>query len=729
LKKHYIDTDEKKRRNNMRNRRKTLLTLFLTIVCLIFVFGSLTSQESAAEHFEKAFYYEDVQGDLQKAIDLYKQILKQFPKNREVAAKAQLHVGLCYEKLGLKEAQKAFQKVVDDFPEQKEAVKVAKEKLSVLLRAKSIVEKGDKTFSIRRVWAGLDVRRGNLNTVSPDGRYIAYTDRHGGDLSLLDLINRKQIRLTDNWSLMKSAESLSASEREALWKSGRFYGAAIWSPDSSQLACGAFRMTKECDLLIFGVDGSGPRVLSHNKEFPLVFPLDWSPDGKYILAAFARMDMTGQAVLVSVADGSERILKSFDQPIKGSPNKALFSPDGRYIVCDLPSKQDVEKHDIFLFPSDGSQEIPLVKHPAHDFVLCWSLDGKKLVFASDRTGILSVWFIVVIDGKPLGEPKLIKKDIGELNPLGLTKEGAFYYGLRSWMIDVYTAKVDIENDKLITPPKKATQRFVGSNSAADWSPDGMYFAYQAKEQLYIRSLETGVEHTLTPNLKSFWPLRWSPDGQSILTPGMDHKDQKGLYEIDVQTGEITHIMDLDSDARVRWAMWSSDKKKLFYKYQNPNSLDFDDLSSRIMLFDPTTKEKKELYCEGSWPTFLALSPDGQFLAFQTLDDETMTRRLSIMPPTGGALRHVLNLNKEEVITTLAWMPDSKNLLFAKYKGSQRKCELCQVSVEGGEPKKLGLTMERLHLLSIHPDGKRIAFCSSHLSSEIWVMENFLPKEK
>jgi len=75
----------------MRNRRKTFLTLFLTMVCLIFVFGNLSSQESAAEYFEKAFYYEDVQGDLQKAVELYEQILKQFPKNREIAAKSQLH--------------------------------------------------------------------------------------------------------------------------------------------------------------------------------------------------------------------------------------------------------------------------------------------------------------------------------------------------------------------------------------------------------------------------------------------------------------------------------------------------------------------------------------------------------------------------------------------------------------------------------------------------------------
>ena len=65
----------------MRNRRKTFFTLFLTIVCLIFVFGNLNSQESAAEYFEKAFYYEDVQGDLQKAIELYEKALDLEPKN------------------------------------------------------------------------------------------------------------------------------------------------------------------------------------------------------------------------------------------------------------------------------------------------------------------------------------------------------------------------------------------------------------------------------------------------------------------------------------------------------------------------------------------------------------------------------------------------------------------------------------------------------------------------
>ena len=61
-------------------------------------------QQTAGELFEKALYVEEGQGDLQKAIELYQDIVKRFPENREVAAKAQLHIGLCYEKLGTKEA-------------------------------------------------------------------------------------------------------------------------------------------------------------------------------------------------------------------------------------------------------------------------------------------------------------------------------------------------------------------------------------------------------------------------------------------------------------------------------------------------------------------------------------------------------------------------------------------------------------------------------------------------
>ena len=78
----------------------------------------------------------DTKGDLKKAIKLFSDLLKQYPQEKELAARAQLHIGLCYEKLGqnsLKMAQDAFQRVVDNYPTQSEEVRVAKKRLARIL--------------------------------------------------------------------------------------------------------------------------------------------------------------------------------------------------------------------------------------------------------------------------------------------------------------------------------------------------------------------------------------------------------------------------------------------------------------------------------------------------------------------------------------------------------------------------------------------------------------------
>ncbi|NOR15290.1 MAG: tetratricopeptide repeat protein, partial [Candidatus Aminicenantes bacterium] len=116
----------------------------------------ISQEQTAGELFEKALYLEEAQGDLQKAIELYQNILNQFPKDREISAKAQLHIGLCYEKLGLNEAQKAYQKVLDNFPDQIDTAKVAQEKLSMILRAKSSLKTGEKEIRIRKIWENSD---------------------------------------------------------------------------------------------------------------------------------------------------------------------------------------------------------------------------------------------------------------------------------------------------------------------------------------------------------------------------------------------------------------------------------------------------------------------------------------------------------------------------------------------------------------------------------------------
>ena len=63
-----------------------------------------------------------------------KTIVTNFPENKSIAAKAQFHIGLCYEKLGLKQAQKAYQQVLDNYPDQQGEVALAKERLANLQR-------------------------------------------------------------------------------------------------------------------------------------------------------------------------------------------------------------------------------------------------------------------------------------------------------------------------------------------------------------------------------------------------------------------------------------------------------------------------------------------------------------------------------------------------------------------------------------------------------------------
>ena len=80
--------------------------------------------------FQKGLIKEEGEGALLEAIEIYNEVAGDESAERSLQAKALLHVGLCYEKLGKQEAKKTYQKIINQFPEQTGTVKVAKEKLS-----------------------------------------------------------------------------------------------------------------------------------------------------------------------------------------------------------------------------------------------------------------------------------------------------------------------------------------------------------------------------------------------------------------------------------------------------------------------------------------------------------------------------------------------------------------------------------------------------------------------
>jgi Tol biopolymer transport system component len=701
----------------MRKIQKLSLIFLFSTVGMLILFGDLSSQQTSEEIFEKALYIEEAQGDLQKAIQLYEQIIEQFPKNRQIAAKAQLHIGLCCEKLGFQDAPKAFQKVIDDYPGQAEAVKLAKERLALILKAKSVVEKGDKEFNIRHIWTWPDLTV--FGSSSPDGRFLSFVDWTTGDLAIRVIATGKQRRVTN----------------KGVWDDEHPGYAIIsrWSPDSKQLVYTWVTANNNSELRTVGIDGSGPRTLVKEKEEEWIDPADWSPDGKYVLATIAKgPDKKTDLVLVSATDGTLRKIKTQETGNTIAIGGYLFSPDGLYIAYNRSQNKGTLEHDIFLLASDGSHETPLIQHPADDYLLGWLPDGKRLLFASDRYGSFDAWIIHVEEGKPQGIPVLAQRNIGLIKALGLTKDGSLYYSTPGSLFDIYTALINPETGQIVTPPEKMHLTYEGSNMGPNWSPDGKELVYTSMRgprrkqyTICIYSDETGEIRELLFDRKLVYP-RWTPDGRHIYAQAIVG-DGQGIYRIDVQTEEAALFIDNKEKDYLYNAQISVDGKWIVYGRD-----DCTENFSQILCRDLETGQEKEIDRAPFDNNTYALSPDTKRLALLLRTEENL-RVLKVASFPGGTPKEIHRFAQGgRWPIDIDWSPDGQYIYFSNDPDGDGKWELWRIPSKGGEAQSLGLEMPRFGSLSVHPDGRRITFVSRPSEEElpeIWVMENFLPKEK
>jgi Tol biopolymer transport system component len=671
--------------------------------------GSAEVQLKAAEHKEQ------VEGDLKSAIEQYTKLAQS--GNRAVAAKALVRMGQCYEKLGDTEARKAYERAIRDFGDQKEAAATARARLAAMELA--LGPTNHSVMVARRIWNGTDW--GNLGPPSPDGRLFSCSDwETGGDLAICDLATGKKRRITN-----KPPDAPGAVT------------ASMISPDGKQIAFNVNKGYASSELRVVGLDGSNSRVIYANNELRVIWPYAWSPDGKAILVLFNwKRDHSNQLVRVAVGDGSVRQVKTFGTKY---PLMAAFSTDGRFIAYDFPQENDSQNRDIYVVSSNGGQETPVVQHPANEYLLGWTPDGNGVLFASDRTGSWDAWLVRVSEGRPQGAGQMVKKDIGKVWPLGFTRNGSFYYTLDANKTDLYLAAMDLATGKILTPPSPVSPRFVGSNVDAAWSPDGQSLAYfsfrgnadlgDATITLHIRSLQTGQERELSPKLHNLGGTRWSPDGRFIAVAGFDTDDRQGLYRIDAQTGDVSPIARCADGVSCEAGEFSPDGKTIFYVREEEASG-----TRTIRSRDLATGRETDLYRTSSAASVwnVTISPDGGQLAFTLIKTKAKESSLNIMPSTGGEPHELLTLKKPEAFSFQAakWTRDGRELVYIKGRELANLAgwegELWSIPAEGGEPRRLDLTGNGLRDVMFHPDGKRITYSSGTWSSEIWVMENFLP---
>jgi Tol biopolymer transport system component len=452
-----------------------------------------------------------------------------------------------------------------------------------------------------------------------------------------------------------------------------------------------------------------------------------------------------EILTISVADGSTR---SLGTTMDDSYTRRMrFSPDGQHVIySDLQDANNPER-DIFLLSVETGDVAPVIQHPADDFLLGWSADGRWLVFASDRTGSIGLWIVGMADGKRQGPPTLVRDGIGRALPMGLTRDGALFYGIVRVAEDIYLADLDPETGRVVGTPRKAIEDHEGTNYYPSYSPDGKHLAYISKRgsnpyptnagnTLCIRSLDTGETREF---YREFWRAgirvivspQWFPDGESILLP-VSGKDGLALYRFDRMTGEIERILASVPGERLRGGGFGPEGRYFLARAFRQDGW------GQIVVMDFDTGAEREIH-RFTYDTSrlrLKVSPDGRWFSYLNNDNGGRSS-LMIMPAEGGSPREIWSFGETGPGTPTGqhwWTPDGQHILFRSLDDDPYQRELWRVPVQGGQAERIGVF--ELHTgpmdLTVHPSGRQIAFASRgdfSTASEVWVMENFLPKEE
>lgn len=688
-----------------------LLAAFLVSAFAAASIQSGSSQQSAEELYQAALLKTEAEGDLNGAIKLFQSIIVKFPDKRDVAALAQLQIGICLEKLGTKEAEKAYQKVIANYPEQTEAVNAARQKLAFLSKVLAVGESGDKDYKISRI--STDPEKTNIAIISPDGRKLAFAGMDG-EIWVRDLATAKDTRLTQTPAF-------------EYW--------CFWSPDGEKIAY----LDALNGLHIVSVNGGEPLTLikpdsDFIKSGKFAWPVGWTPDRKMIVCYVSQRGLCA----IPFDGGAWRDLFRFSSPDQ-EKEFAFFalSPDNTRIAY---VSQKSGNRDIFIMPTTGGEPIRVTDHPASDNWPTWSFDGRRLAFFSGRSGENEIWVVKISpEGKPEGEPVQVSQGGAGRNSLfSWTKDGKIGISKTPAVMNIFITDLDSGKETQLT-------KMLINDQRPRWSPDGTQVAYisenAGKRDVWLVSPEGGEPRLVTGSftgregVESIRAPSWLPDGKRLaFIVFMGVERQRGIWVIPAQGGEARKLNFL-YEGSILSMDWSPDGKKIAFDYSGIKD-DRTIKGSRIF--------ESDIYvvpAEGGEPVRITKiekpglsfqvprwSPDGKKIAFLGGDWFESTPeslwQIWVTDLENGKTEQITK-NNVRVWQAFGWAPDGKSIFYSVQE--KNKDQLFRVPAEGGEPIKLNIEGT---FPECSPDGKRIVYAKSLKTvHEFWLIENFLPPEK
>ena len=708
------------------HQRKTIvgmavfLAAFLVSVFAVAHVRSDSSQQSAENLYQAALLKIEAEGDLSGAIKLFQSLIVKFPDKRDVAAKALLQIGMCHEKLGSQEALKAYQRLIADYPGQKEEVALAKERLAGLVKIaapaprKPIFRKIRTPFSIPQ-WSG--------SRLSPDGKILAFGS--GNAIWTVPIPGRVDPNL--------------AGEPKELPGAADVLGDGLsWSGDGKWIAfsrayyhVGATRINFRSEGAYIDVipsSGGEPKRISVPQwvatKGDTSRRLSLSPDGKTV--AF---DSGGQINAASVGTGDIK------QVTKDGGISPCFSPDGTKIAyLTPPVSQDnppARLNEVWVISADGEDPVKVsgdLRENLSRTGPIWSPDGRLIAFGRivlEPSFGSEVCIVPVSEkGRPLASPVQIKLPLFTTNFMtGWTSDNKIGLLLETPYHEyVYTVPVSGGKASQVSPLDHLA-------SHPRWSPDGKRIHFRWEDGQLGSVLSEGGELSIHPALgggrKTGFFIQYpgagnsvSPDGKSVVFSAGTSKSGPDIYTISVERGEPKQIT---SGGRPCYPCWSPDGR--WIAYLDVETIGNEKRIATICKIPAEGGEAQKIMTESANVTEAGLdwSPDGKTIAYFSKKADAPAGTLNLVPIAGGESREICPVQNVNAQSDVSWSPDGQKIAFVS------RGKIWVVPAAGGEPVEVKTDVDAdAGKLDWSPDGRKIAFSGdSGMDIEFWFMEDFL----
>ena len=449
-----------------------------------------------------------------------------------------------------------------------------------------------------------------------------------------------------------------------------------FSPDGKQAAFIRFYPSlNEYSLILKNLESGAEQILLKrqppNSFFQAAYPA-WTADGKR-LATVVRSPQTWQIVVYEIDSGKTQTLET---PRVTQIGQVAWLPDGANLIIVARENQKFYQLWRAAFPSGKLQRL------TNDFSIylgvSLSADGKSLL-ASQHTTYSHIWTALADN---LGNPRQIT--FGNQNRDGLN-------GI-TWTPDgniIYVSRIIGDLDLwMLRPRDDSRQRLTENAGVANLNPE----ATSDGKYIFFNSTRNNGSH---------------------------------VWRIAMDGANATQITFSETDTE-HYPVVSPDNKTLYYVQKSPKA----SAIWRKSLVDGKSECLTEL--DKVVPNnFLALSPDGRFLAFQNLLDyrESETAKQTVQigvistAENAGAPRF-FNINASR--GAVSWTADSK--AFDYVENTSEGAKIWRQALDSNISLQLTLNLpkDRIFNFAWSPDGKNLAMARGQELNDAMLITNFNP---